>query len=550
MSGTPYLRLARACESLKALSSRKDKIAQIVKLLQELKPEEAAPAILLLIGRLAPEGDEDKLEIGAAAIYQLLEELGQTTLLISEPPTILDVWGSLREISRLGGPGSRERKLAVLRGLIARMSDLEKQWLLKQFMGEMQHGVNEGLVLEAVAELTGASMEEVQRAFMLLGRVGDLIELAVRGGRDAIKSVRLQIFRPVRPMLAETCQDIMQFLKESDKPFSFEYKLDGARVQIHVKDGDVKIFSRRLSDVTKSLPDIVQVVKEFSSRFREILLDGEVVAVDETSRPMPFQELLRRFRRLKDIEEEAERIPLKLWVFDVLYLNDRELLDAPYWERRELLEKLIPEEHLAPRMVTADLVEVQGFMRRAIEEGHEGLMAKSLDSPYRPGRREKLWLKIKPAETLDLVIVAADWGHGRRTGWLSNYHLAAYNPESGEFEVVGKTFKGLTDEEFEWITKRLLELKVSDDGYTVSVRPKIVVEVAYNEIQRSPKYRSGYALRFARIIGMRDDKAPEEADTIQRIRELYERQFERKKLPKEAMIWRLRRGGGWSAARP
>ncbi|MEM2187812.1 MAG: ATP-dependent DNA ligase [Nitrososphaerota archaeon] len=542
MSGTPYLRLARACESIKALSGRKDKVAQIVRLLQELEPDEVAPAILLLIGRVMPEGDEDKLEIGAAAVYQLLEELGQTTLLAAEPLTILEVWNGLREISSLRGAGSRERKLVILRGLIARMSALEKHWFLKQLMGEMQHGVNEGLVLEAVAELTGASLEDVQRAFMLVGRIGDLVELAVRGGGDAIRSTRLQVFRPVRPMLAEMCHDLEQLLKESDKPMGFEYKFDGARVQIHVKDNEVRIFSRRLSDVTRSLPDIVQVVKEFSSRFSEIVLDGEVVAVDEAGRPMPFQELLRRFRRLKGVEEEAERIPLKLWIFDILYLDGQELLDMPYRKRRELLEKLIPEEHLAPRIISSSLEEAQSFMRRAMQEGHEGLMAKSLESPYRPGRRERLWLKIKPADTLDLVIVAADWGHGRRSGWLSNYHLAAYNPETGEFEVVGKTFKGLTDEEFEWMTKRLLELAVSDDGYTVAVRPRIVVEVAFNEIQRSPKYRSGYALRFARITRIRADKAPEEADTIQRIRELYEQQFERKRLPRELMIWRLRRG--------
>ncbi|MEM4021505.1 MAG: ATP-dependent DNA ligase [Nitrososphaerota archaeon] len=524
------------------MSGRKDKVAQIVRLLQELEPNEVAPAILLLIGRVMPEGDEDKLDIGAAAVYQLLEELGQTTLLAAEPLTILEVWNGLREISSLRGAGSRERKLMILRGLIARMSALEKHWFLKQLMGEMQHGVNEGLVLEAVAELTGASLEDVQRAFMLVGRIGDLVELAVRGGGDAIRSTRLQVFRPVRPMLAEMCHDLEQLLKESDKPMGFEYKFDGARVQIHVKDNEVRIFSRRLSDVTRSLPDIVQVVKEFSSRFSEIVLDGEVVAVDEAGRPMPFQELLRRFRRLKGVEEEAERIPLKLWIFDILYLDGQELLDMPYRERRELLEKLIPEEHLAPRIISSRLEEVQSFMRRAMQEGHEGLMAKSLESPYRPGRRERLWLKIKPADTLDLVIVAADWGHGRRSGWLSNYHLAAYNPETGEFEVVGKTFKGLTDEEFEWMTKRLLELAVSDDGYTVAVRPRIVVEVAFNEIQRSPKYRSGYALRFARITRIRADKAPEEADTIQRIRELYEQQFERKRLPRELMIWRLRRG--------
>ena len=289
----------------------------------------------------------------------------------------------------------------------------------------------------------------------------------------------------------------------------------------------VKIFSRRLSDVTGSLPDIVRQVKE-TVDVGEAVFDGEVIAVGEGGKPLPFQELLKRFRRVRDIEEATRRIPLRLKLFDILYLDGVELLDQPYEKRWKLLEERVAEGVLTPRIITDKVDEAEEFLRKSLEEGHEGLMVKRLNSPYRPGKREKLWLKLKPAENLDLVIVAADWGHGRRTGWLSNYHLAAYNPERDSFEVIGKTFKGLTDEEFEWITKRLLQLKTREDGFTVWVKPKIVVEVAYNEIQRSPKYSSGYALRFARIVRIRDDKMAEEADTIQRVRELYQKQFRRK----------------------
>jgi len=536
MKSALYAELAKTCEILESLSGKKDKVAQVVKFLKTLSPEEAPPAALLLIGRTMPEGSEEKLEVNAAAIFELLEESGQSILDSSPPPTILEVWNTLRRISELRGPGSRAKKLELLRSLLYRMGEVEKRWFLKQLMGEMQHGVNEGLLLEAIAELTNMDLKKVQRAYMLLGKIGDLVEVAVREGKRGLEAVRLTLFRPLRPMLAEMCHDVRELLKESGQPLAFEYKFDGARVQIHVQGDVVRIFSRRLSDVTESLPDVVDQVKSCLRGVREAVLDGEAVAVDEEGRPLPFQELLRRFRRIRNVLEESERIPLKLWIFDVLYLNGVDLLDQPYRVRRKKLEEIVDRRYLTPMIVTSDPDEVVKFLERAIREGHEGLMIKKLGSPYRPGRREKLWLKLKPAENLDLVIVAADWGHGRRTGWLSNYHLAAYNPETGGFEVVGKTFKGLTDDEFEWMTKRLLELKLEDDGYTVKVRPKIVVEVAYNEIQRSPKYRSGYALRFARIIRIRDDKRPEEADTIQKIRELYLKQFERKRLPSESVI--------------
>jgi len=528
MVETRFEELAEVCEKLVILSGRKDKVSQVARFLKRLDSKEAPAAALLLIGRALPEGSEKKLEVSFATLMDLLEDSSQSLLSSEEPPTILEVSSTLKRIAEISGPSSRSRKMALLRSLIMRMSELERKWLFKQIIGEMQHGVNEGVLLEALAELTGANLKSVQRAYMLLGRLDELVKIAKEGGREALEKVKLKIFNPLRPMLAEICNDVDELLKDIGGSVAFEYKFDGARVQIHMKDGVVKIYSRRLNEVTESIPDVVKQVKDGVKGVKEIVLDGEVIAVDRDGKPLPFQELLRRFRRVRGVSEKIEEIPLKLQVFDILYLDGVELLDKPYEERWKILSEKVDAKLLAPRIITSDPKVVKNFLEKAIEEGHEGLMAKRLDSPYRPGRREKLWLKIKPAENLDLVIVAADWGYGRRTGWLSNYHLAAYNPRTDGFEVVGKTFKGLTDEEFELMTKKLLQLKLSDDGYTVRVKPEIVVEVAYNEIQRSPKYRSGYALRFARITRIRSDKSPREADTIDKIRELYLKQFRRK----------------------
>jgi len=528
MVETRFEELAEVCEKLVILSGRKDKVSQVARFLKRLDSKEAPAAALLLIGRALPEGSEKKLEVSFATLMDLLEDSSQSLLSSEEPPTILEVSSTLKRIAEISGPSSRSRKMALLRSLIMRMSELERKWLFKQIIGEMQHGVNEGVLLEALAELTGANLKSVQRAYMLLGRLDELVKIAKEGGREALEKVKLKIFNPLRPMLAEICNDVDELLKDIGGSVAFEYKFDGARVQIHMKDGVVKIYSRRLNEVTESIPDVVKQVKDGVKGVKEIVLDGEVIAVDRDGKPLPFQELLRRFRRVRGVSEKIEEIPLKLQVFDILYLDGVELLDKPYEERWKILSEKVDAKLLAPRIITSDPKMVKNFLEKAIEEGYEGLMAKRLDSPYRPGRREKLWLKIKPAENLDLVIVAADWGYGRRTGWLSNYHLAAYNPRTDGFEVVGKTFKGLTDEEFELMTKKLLQLKLSDDGYTVRVKPEIVVEVAYNEIQRSPKYRSGYALRFARITRIRSDKSPREADTIDKIRELYLKQFRRK----------------------
>ncbi len=326
----------------------------------------------------------------------------------------------------------------------------------------------------------------------------------------------------MRPMLAQMAYSVEEAYQVHGEKTAFEYKLDGARVQIHKKNDKIRVFSRSLSDVTNSLPDIVNLIEE-KLNAKEIVVEGEVVAIGRNGKPMPFQNLMRRFRRLQKIEKMIEEIPLRLFLFDILYLNGKMLTETPYIERLKILETLCDEKMRTPRLITEDVNVAKEFLNKAMISGHEGLMAKKLESEYSPGVRGKKWLKIKPIELLDLAIVAADWGYGRRTGWLSNYHLAARSEEG--FIVIGKTFKGLTDQEFKSITKQLKKLIVNETSFTVYVKPKIVVEVAFNEIQKSSKYESGFALRFARITRIREDMSLVDVDTIDKVQQLYEKQF-------------------------
>ena len=531
MEETPFTRLLELCRILRKTSSRKMKIRLVADFLRGLRPDEVAPAVLLLVGSVFPECDERSLDVGFETVRRVVRSWRQKPL-VEKPLTILGVHRLLTEIAEASGPGSRGRKERLLEALFSRASRDELDLLVHIIFGEVRVGVNEGVMLEAVSEASGVDVETLRRALMLTGDLGEVARRALLEGVEGVRDVRLRMFHPLKPMLAATARDVEEALREHGGLTAFEYKFDGARIQIHVHGGNVRIFSRRMSDVTGSLPDIVELVAG-QVHSRDVILEGEVVAVGEDGRPLPFQDLMRRFRRVRDVEEMVRLIPLRLHLFDILYLDGRLLIDEPYRERWRLLESVCPEELLAKRIVTDDVGEAEEFFRRALEEGHEGVMAKRLDSPYTPGRRGKLWLKVKPAETLDVVIVAAEWGHGRRRGWLSNYHLAVRDGDG--FSMVGKTFKGLTDEEFEWMTRRLLELRVRETPTTVYVRPEIVVEVAFNEVQRSPHYPSGYALRFARIKRIRLDKGPEDADTLDRLRELYERQFRYKAKPTDTL---------------
>ena len=410
--------------------------------------------------------------------------------------------------------------------LLGRLGAADAEYLMRIIFGEMRIGAVEGVTLEAIALASNIPLDDVRRAYMLLGDLGRVAKLSLIEGSAGVQAVGVQLFVPVRPMLAEMAQDLEEVFREHGGMTALEYKYDGARIQIHGKDGAVRIFSRRLTDVTDSLPDVVSMIRDaIAPGTREFLVEGEVVAVGEGGKPFPFQDLMRRFRRVHEVQTMTTQIPLKLNLFDIIYVNGRMLIDASNEERWTILQSVVESDLLATRVVTSRVEDAKELLQQAIRSGHEGIMAKDLKSNYTPGVRGKKWFKIKPVETLDVVIVAADWGSGRRNGWLSNYHLAVRDDKTGEYLVVGKTFKGLTDNEFAIISKRLLGLKTRKTEYTVYVKPSIVVEVAFNEIQRSPHYRSKFALRFARIARFRDDKRPEDADTLSRLETLYENQF-------------------------
>ncbi len=468
-------------------------------------------------------------DVGSAA--QAIFEAGKLRrqkMLFERALTVMEVRRSFRAIAEVSGVGSREKKDRLVEALLSSVSAVEAKYIVKIFIGDMRTGFHEGLMEQAVARAFDVPLKRIQDASMVLGDVGEVAAIIKAKGLKGLDEIGFKVFRPVNLMLAQVAESVAAALETHGGKTAFEYKYDGARVQIHKVGGRVKVFSRRLTDVTESLSDIVKLA-EMNIPAEEAIVEGEVVALDSEGHPIPFQHLMRRFRRVQAVEAMVERIPLRLFLFDALYLNGKSLVSLSYLERRKILGANSGEIPLTCQLVTGDVKAAENFLRSALDAGHEGLMAKKPDSPYTPGVRGKCWLKIKPVlEPLDLVIVAAEYGYGRRHDWLSDYYLAARDAETGEYLVLGKTFKGLTDAEIIDVTNRLKRTIVRVEPRRVSVVPKIVVEVFYNEIQRSPTYRSGMALRFARINRIREDKSPLEADTIQRVKAIYEGQFLKK----------------------
>lgn len=507
---------AALCRRLAATPGRLDKRRLVADYLRGLDLAEVPSAVSFLTGRPFPVSDPRTLNV--RGLPRTDDEPA------GEPLTIADVAAAFADVAAVEGPGGRRRREERLAALARRATAAEREILHRIVTGEMRTGVSDGLVLEAVAEAAGADVAAVRRAALVLGDLAVVAPLALQGGPAALAGVTPRPFVPMLPMLAEIAADFDQVLRAHGGRTALEFKYDGARIQVHVDGGRVGIWSRRLSDVTASLPDVVSAVRDLGPT--PFILDGEVVALDAAGRPLPFQELMRRFRRVHDVEALIGRLPLALHFFDCLMVGGRSLIDAPCEERWRALVAVTGGRFLAERAVVATVEEAEAFRTRAVAAGHEGVMAKDLAAPYEPGGRGKRWLKIKAAATVDCVIIAADRGSGRRVGWLSNYHLAARDGEG--WAHVGKTFKGLTDREFAEITERLWRLAEADDGLTVRVRPEVVVEVEYNEIQKSPTYPSGLALRFARIARIREDKAPGQATTLEELRALYERQFQTK----------------------
>ncbi|RLG61687.1 hypothetical protein DRN87_01885 [Candidatus Geothermarchaeota archaeon] len=517
----------RICMRIGSTSSITEKKNIVATYLKELERSEWKSFILFLVGKPIPDSIEGGLGVGYSTIMKALKNPIKP-LFPSNPLTLNDVFNELIKIAYIRGKDSSKRKFEALASLMGRMSREERIWLSKIILGELRIGLVDGHLLGALSNVLGLSLEDIRRAYLLRGDLGDVVDVALKGV-EALRNVPPRLFSPIRPMLATPASSIAEaYNMIGGGEAAVEVKYDGARVQIHIKNGRVKIFSRRLTDVTYSLPDVVEIVRNGVS-VDEAILEGEVVAYERGSgKPLPFQTLMKRFKRIYNIEEAMELIPLKIHLFEIIYLNGKLLIDTPYSDRYDLLVERVSEELLANRIVTSNIREAESFYKRALDYGHEGVMVKRLNSPYILGVRGKHWIKVKSKETLDLVIVGAEWGHGRRSSWLSDYYLAVYDPNSGEYLVVGKTFKGLTDEEFQYMTKRLLELKVKDEGFRIWVNPEIVVEVDFNEIQKSPKYKSGLALRLARITRIREDKSPEEAATLEELYQLYERQFEKK----------------------
>ncbi|MBI4607611.1 MAG: ATP-dependent DNA ligase [Candidatus Rokubacteria bacterium] len=509
------------CRELEATRSRLAKTALAAEFLRRLTPDEIAPAVAFLAGRPFPTSDPRVLEASWATLSELLASLGPAPAASSL--TLLDVARGFADVADASGPGSRRRKAGRLGELFNRASAEEREVLPKILLGEMRIGLHDGLIQEALARAAGADPELVRRAALFLSDLSEVGRIALSEGPQGLEGVGVRLFVPLLPMLAELSQDFAEVFEAHGGRTALEFKYDGARIQLHKLGERVRIWSRRLTEVTASLPEVVAIARR-ELRSDSLVLDGEVVAVGRDGRPLPFQELMRRFRRIHDLEAAAREVPVALYFFDCLLADGRSLVDEPYEARWTQLERVTGGAYLARRTTPADASAAGAFLAQALAAGHEGVMAKALASPYAPGSRGKRWFKIKPAETLDCVIVAADRGSGRRRGWLSNYHLAVADGTGG-FAPVGKTFKGLTDAEFAAMTARLRGLEVADDGYTVTVRPEVVVEVAYNEIQRSPQYPSGFALRFARIARIREDKGPEQATTLAELRGLYERQF-------------------------
>jgi len=524
---TPLGRLVTLGEALAATRARLVKLRLTAEFLREVTAEELSWAVAFLTGRPFPASDSRVLDVAWATLGALRDP----AVAAADPGTspdravlhLADVAAAFGEVAAARGPGSRQRKRHVLRDLFVRATPAERELLERIVHGEMRLGLHEGLLPDAIAAAGGVSPASVRRALHFLSDPALVAPIALLEGEAALRSVSVRVFVPLLPMLAEPARDLAEVFRAHDGRTAFEFKYDGARIQLHKRQDQVRIWSRGLTEVTASLPEIVRFARQELGA-TEAILDGEVVAIDGAGRPLPFQELMRRFRRVHGIERSVEAVPLTLHFFDCLELDGRALVDLPYESRWEILAGLTGERALARRLVTADLEAAALFQAEALAAGHEGLVAKALASPYTPGTRGARWLKVKVGETIDCVIVAADRGSGRRRGWLSNYHLAVRDSGSG-FAPVGKTFKGLTDAEFQAMTARLGALALADDGYTVTVRPEVVVEVTYNEIQRSPQYASGMALRFARITRIRDDKGPGDATTLAELRALYERQF-------------------------
>ena len=500
--------LASTSDAVAGTRGRLEKVRLLRECLLALDADERETGVSWLAGGL-PGG---RLGLGPATVHALRDVAPASNATL----TIAAVRQALEGLRSISGKGSAARRNEALATLFARATAREQSFLSRLLVGELRQGALEGVMADAIAAAAGLPAADVRRAIMLAGSIPPVAVAALAEGGAGLERFRLRLYNPLTPMLASPTRDVASALAELGNA-AFEYKLDGARAQIHKGTDGVRIYSRTGRDVTDSLPEISGAIAALPAR--TLILDAEVIALEPGGRPRPFQETMRRFGRKLDVESAKSALPLSLFCFDCLHADGEDLIDRPAAERFARLDALLPRGLVVPRLVTSELEAAQGFLQVALELGHEGLMAKNLASAYEAGSRGAAWLKIKVAHTLDLVVLAAEWGSGRRQGWLSNLHLGARDPDTGGFVMLGKTFKGLTDEMLEWQTQRLKALAIEGSaGYVVPVRPELVVEIAFNELQTSRRYPGGLALRFARVVRYREDKPADAADTLATVR--------------------------------
>jgi DNA ligase-1 len=487
-------------------SGRLEKTSHLAALLKRLSPPEIEIAVAFLTGSLR----QGRIGVGGSVLGALRDVVAADSATLQ----LADVDEAFARAAAASGAGSSAARSGILGDLLRRATRDEQDFIVRLIFGELRQGALEGVLVDAVARAAGIAPGSIRRAAMLGGALAPVARAALTAGEPALASFTIQLCRPVQPMLAQSAGTIEDALADLGEAF-LEYKLDGARVQVHKAGDEVRVFSRNLRDVTAAVPEVVDIVR--TAPAREMILDGEVIALRPDGTPWPFQVTMRRFGRKLEVDALRDQLPVTPVFFDALYLEGQPLVDEPLSRRAGELAGLVPSQWLVPRIVTATEDEAAAFLRRAIASGHEGVMAKATGGSYAAGRRGQAWIKVKVARTLDLVVLAAEWGHGRRRGTLSNLHLGARDPAGG-FVMLGKTFKGMTDEMLAWQTKRLLELEVARDDYIVYVRPELVVETAFNEIQESPQYPGGVTLRFARVKRYRTDKSASDADTIDTVR--------------------------------
>jgi DNA ligase-1 len=502
---TLFADVVATSEAAAATPKRTAKVAALAALLRRLEPDEVVPAVGFLTG-LPHQG---RIGVGWATMAAL--EVSHA----AEPSlTIAAVDDTLTRVAATTGPGSTAARSGLLTDLFARATGSEADFLWRLLTGELRQGALEGVMADAVAKAAGVPIAAVRRAAMFAGDLGRAASVALTDGVDGLGAIGLTPLHPVQPMLAATSASVAEALAETG-PASVEWKLDGARIQVHRVGPDVRVYTRNLNDVTERLPQLAAAVRAFPAD--DLVLDGEAIGVDDDGRPHLFQDTMSRF----GADQVGVAVGLQAFFFDVLHADGEDLVDRPLSERITVLDRVVGRARV-PSLVTDDAEAAEAFAQDALAHGHEGVMVKALASTYDAGRRGGAWRKVKPVHTLDLVVLAAEWGHGRRRGWLSNLHLGALGPD-GDFVMVGKTFKGMTDELLAWQTSRLQEIVERTDGYTVYVRPELVVEVALDGVQVSRRYAGGVALRFARVRGYRPDKTPADADTIETVQAMVSR---------------------------